>query len=107
MLVDVSRGIRGEGRNGNGNILLDPVGKGGKVRNVKGLSGHLVGTVLLDESVETVLAAADGDDKDTAVDHALGEREADAGGGAGDEDGLVGERHGEVILDEVMVDDMS
>lgn len=78
-----------------GNILLHPVGKGGEIRDVKGLGGHLVGTMLLDESVETILAAADGDDEDTAVDHALGEGEADAGGGAGDKDGLVRERHGD------------
>jgi hypothetical protein len=63
---------------------LGPIPHGFEIGYVKGLARDLVGAVLGDQRVESVLAATDGDNEDAAGDTRRGAR---------DEDGLVWERH--------------
>lgn len=74
-------------------LLFHPRGNGIEVRHVKGLANCLVGAMLGYKSVETVLATSNCNDKDAIGNHALGESQANARGGTGDEDGPVWEGH--------------
>lgn len=74
-------------------LLLAPLGNGLDIGNVESFDSDLVRAVLLGKGVESVLATTDGNDVDAGVNHALGQRLANAGCGAGNENVLVWERH--------------
>lgn len=64
-----------------------------QLHHVKDLRGDLVTAILLDELVQVFLSSAGDDDLGAVLDELHGEGLADAGGGADDEDFLVGKRH--------------
>ena len=66
------------------NLLFRPGSESVKIRYIEYFSGHLVGAVLSYQLVQSVLAAANGDDENATRNHTLGEGLADPGGCAGD-----------------------
>lgn len=64
-----------------------------QIGDVEFFGDESFGAILGDEVVEAVFAAADGDDGDVVLDHALCEGAAYSGGGAGYEDCFMGEGH--------------
>jgi len=86
-----------------GRLPLDPVAHVVEVGDVVGLASYLGGAMLGDEGVKPVFAATDGDNEDSAGDHALGESFADARRGTSDEHGLVWERHSPGVMRWVVI----
>lgn len=59
-------------------------------------------TMLADEAVDSVLAAADGNDLGTLTDELLSHAGANTGGGSDQKDTLVGKGHGAFLLEDSM-----